>query len=306
MSPRSLRDGRLLLGWGMATAFMDTFRFAASARVRMRSDGHAIVECGVQEIGTGNYTVLAQIAADSLEIDPSVVTVRLGDMTLPEAGPTTGSATTVGAGSAVADAAGKLRERVTELARTHAVSPNDYSAVLRASRMDELAADGHWSPKGGFDAAGGESGVSMHSYGAIFVEVAVDPDLGLVRMRRCVAGYSAGRIINPKTARSQMTGGIIWGYGQAVLEESALDPALGRYVSKNLAGVMVPVNADIPAIDVFFVDEYDPHASLTGARGIGELGAVGVAPAIVNAVYHATGQRVRDLPIRIDRLMRVT
>jgi xanthine dehydrogenase YagR molybdenum-binding subunit len=117
-----------------------------------------------------------------------------------------------------------------------------------------------------------------------------------------VAGYSAGRIINPKTARSQMTGGIIWGYGQAVLEESPIDAKLGRYVSKNLAGVMVPVHADIPDIDVFFVDEHDPHASLTGARGIGELGAVGIAPAIVNAVYHATGKRVRDLPIRVDRL----
>jgi xanthine dehydrogenase YagR molybdenum-binding subunit len=143
----------------------------------------------------------------------------------------------------------------------------------------------------------------MRSYGAVFVEVAVDPELGLVRMRRCVAGYSAGRIINPKTARSQMTGGIIWGYGQAVLEESALDPIHGRYLSKNLAGVMLPVNADIPDIDTFFVEEHDPQASLIGARGIGELGAVGIAPAIVNAVYHATGKRVRDLPIRIDRVL---
>jgi xanthine dehydrogenase YagR molybdenum-binding subunit len=134
-------------------------------------------------------------------------------------------------------------------------------------------------------------------------EVAVDPDLGLVRMRRCVAGYSAGRIINPKTARSQMTGGIIWGYGQALLEESAMDPGFGRYLSKNLAGVMVPVNLDIPDLDVFFVEEDDPRASLLGARGIGELGAVGVAPAIANAVYHATGKRVRDLPIRIERVL---
>ena len=166
-----------------------------------------------------------------------------------------------------------------------------------------MVADDEWTPGAPFDAAGATSGVAMHSYGAVFVEVAVDPDLGLVRFRRCVAGYSAGRIINPKTARSQMIGGIIWGYGQAAFEESAFDPNLGRFVSKNLAGVMLPVNADIPDIDVFFVEEHDSHASLTGARGIGELGAVGVAPAIVNAVYHAVGKRVRDLPIRIDRLL---
>jgi xanthine dehydrogenase YagR molybdenum-binding subunit len=123
-------------------------------------------------------------------------------------------------------------------------------------------------------------------------------------MRRCVAGYSAGRIINPRTARSQMIGGIIWGYGRAMLEESARDPRYGRYLSKNLSGVMLPVNADIPrAIDVFFVDEHDPHASTIGARGIGELGEVGVAAAITNALFHATGKRVRRLPVRIDALM---
>jgi xanthine dehydrogenase YagR molybdenum-binding subunit len=287
MAPGSLRDGRLLIGWGMASAIMDTFRFAASARVRMRADGQVIVECGAQEIGTGNYAVLAQIAAAELGVDVGRVTVRLGDTALPETGPTTGSSTTMSVGSAVTDAARKLRARAGELAK-----------------VEEISADGSWTPPGAsFDAAGGSSGVAMHSYGAVFVEVAVDPDLGLVRLRRCVGGYSAGRIINPKTARSQMIGAIVWGYGQAVLEESAFDPTLGRFLSKNLAGVMLPVNADIPDIDVFFVEEHDPHASLTGARGIGELGSVGVAGAIVNAVYHATGTRVRDLPIRIDRLL---
>jgi CO/xanthine dehydrogenase Mo-binding subunit len=176
-------------------------------------------------------------------------------------------------------------------------SPRDQAGV------EEVTADGSWTPGAPFDAAGGTSGVAMRSFGAVFVEVAVDPDLGLVRMRRCVAGYSAGRIINPRTARSQMIGGIIWGYGQAVLEESSVDPALGRFLSKNLAGVLLPANADIADIDVFFVEEHDPHASLTWARGIGELGAVGIAPAIVNAVYHATGKWVRDLPIRIERLL---
>lgn len=303
MAPRSLRDGRMSIGWGMASVLMGTFRFAAAARVRMRVDGLVAVECGTQEIGTGNYAVLAQIAAEALGVDPSRITVVLGDTTLPEAGPTTGSSTTMSAGSAVTDAAGRLRARLAELAREYGTSPGDYAGAMRAAGVEELTADGSWTPGATFDAGGGTSGVSMHSYGAVFVEVAVDPDLGIVRMRRCVAGYSAGRIINPKTARSQMTGGIIWGYGQAVLEESALEPTLGRYLSKNLAGVMLPVNADIPDIDVFFVKEHDPHASLIGARGIGELGAVGIAPAIVNAVYHATGKRIRDLPIRIDRLL---
>lgn len=308
MQPRSLRDGRLLIGWGMASAMMNTFRFAASARVCLRSDGKVIVQCGAQEIGTGNYAVLAQIAADALDLDPSLVTVQLGDTALPETGPTTGSSSTMSVGSAVADAARKLRARVAELegdSEGRSTSSADYRAIMRQAGVDQLVADGSWSPAEGaqVDAGGHANGVAMHSYGAVFVEVAVDPDLGLVRMRRCVAGYSAGRIINPMTARSQMTGGIIWGYGQAVLEESPVDRDLGRFLSKNLSGVMLPVNADIPDIDTFFVEEHDPHASLTGARGIGELGAVGIGPAIVNAVFHATGKRVRDLPIRIDRLL---
>jgi xanthine dehydrogenase YagR molybdenum-binding subunit len=301
---RAMRDGPLLLGWGMATAIMTTFRFPAAARARMRPDGQVVIETSAQEIGTGNYAVFAQVAADALGVDPGRVSVRLGDTNFPEASPTTGSSSTMCVGSAVMDAATKLRERLAGLAGG-AVNPDDYGKAMRRAGLEEVVADGSWAPAEGapFDAGGKVSGRTMHGYGAVFVEVAVDPDLGLVRMRRCVAGYSAGRIINPKTARSQMTGGIIWGYGQAVLEESAMDSRLGRFLSKNLAGVVVPVNADIPPIDVFFVEEHDPHASPLGARGIGELGAVGVAPAILNAVYHATGKRVRDLPLRIERLL---
>jgi xanthine dehydrogenase YagR molybdenum-binding subunit len=301
----SMRDGRLLLGWGMATAIMSTFRFSAAARTRMRSDGRVVVETSAQEIGTGNYAVLAQVAADVLGVEVNQVSARLGDTAFPEASPTTGSSSTMSVGSAVMDAATKLRARLAGLASTQGVAADDFVAAMRRAGVEEVVADGSWSPGAGvaFDASGRASGRTMHGYGAVFVEVAVDPDLGLVRMRRCVAGYSAGRIINPKTARSQMTGGIIWGYGQAVLEESAMDATLGRFLSKNLAGVVVPVNADIPPIDVFFVEEHDPYASLLGARGIGELGAVGVAPAILNAVYHATGKRVRDLPLRIERLL---
>jgi xanthine dehydrogenase YagR molybdenum-binding subunit len=302
---RSMQDGRLLIGWGMATAIMSTFRFPAAARIRMSSDGRVVVETAAHEIGTGNYAVFTQVAAGTMGIDPARVTVRLGDTEFPETAPTTGSSSTMCTGSAVMDAATKLRERLAELARANGVAGDDYVDAMQKAGVDEVVVDGSWTPGPGleFEAAGQATGRTMHGYGAVFVELAVDPDLGLVRLRRCVGGYSAGRIINPKTARSQMTGGIIWGYGQAVLEESPMDPALGRFLSKNLAGVVVPVHADIPPIDVFFVDEHDPHASLLGARGIGELGAVGVAPAILNAVYHATGTRVRDLPLRIERVL---
>jgi xanthine dehydrogenase YagR molybdenum-binding subunit len=144
----------------------------------------------------------------------------------------------------------------------------------------------------------------MHTWGAVFVEVGVDDRLGIVRLRRAVAGYSAGKIVNPRTARSQMVGGIIWGWGQATMEESPMDDRFGRYLSKNLSGVMIPVNADVPDnIDVFFEDEYDPHASAIGARGIGELGATGVAAAVTNAIWHATGKRLRKLPIHIADLV---
>jgi xanthine dehydrogenase YagR molybdenum-binding subunit len=143
----------------------------------------------------------------------------------------------------------------------------------------------------------------MHTFGAVFVEVRVDEELRIPRLSRCVGVYSAGRIINPKTARSQMLGGMIWGLGQALLEQSTMDHTLGCYLSKNLSGYLVPVNADVPELEVYFVDEVDAHASVLGAKGIGELGAVGVGPAIANAIWHATGIRVRELPITPEMLL---
>jgi xanthine dehydrogenase YagR molybdenum-binding subunit len=265
------------------------------------------VESAVQEIGTGPSTVLAQIAASVLDIPAERITVRLGDTSLPETGGTFGSSTTMCTGSAVADAAEKMKERLTALSeRNEAPAPDQWSALMREKGVGELVADGAFGLPGDvpFDAHGGKSEHSMHTWGAVFVEMEVDEELGRARMRRCVAGYSAGRILNPRTARSQMIGGIIWGYGRAMLEESAMDPRYGRYLSKNLSGVMLPVNADIPQdIDVFFVDEHDPHSSKIGARGIGELGEVGVAAAITNAIFHATGKRIRKLPVHIGDLM---
>src|SRR5262245_22952462 len=281
--PRAMREGDLLLGWGMAGCVMSTFRFAASTRVTVEADGSLTIAAGTQEIGTGPYTVLPQIAAEVLGIPTSRVRLVLGDTSLPETGGTFGSSTTLSVGSAVKDAAEKLKAKMQGLAPGTVVS-----------------AEGKWAPHGGamFDAHGGASPYSMYTWGAVMTEVAVDEALGLVRLRRAVGGYSAGRIVNLRTARSQMIGGIVWGYGQAVLEESPIDERYGRYLSKNLSGVMLPVNADIPEIDVFFAEELDPHASAIGARGIGELGATGVAAAIANAVWHATGKRIRRAPIR--------
>jgi xanthine dehydrogenase YagR molybdenum-binding subunit len=290
LQPRAMREGDLLIGWGMASCIMSTFRFASSARVTMSADGSVTIAAGTQEIGTGPYTVVPQIAAEVLGVPVEKVRLVLGDTSLPQTGGTFGSSTTLSTGSAVKDACEKLKAKLP----------------LLKQGADQVSADGSWKPHGDalFDAVGGKSGYSMHTWGAVFVEVAVDEALGVVRMRRAVAGYSAGRIINPRTARSQMIGGIVWGYGQAVLEESAMDERYGRYLSKNLSGVMLPVNADIPSeIDVFFVDEFDPHASPIGARGIGELGAVGVAPAIANAIWHATGKRIRRLPVHLEALL---
>jgi xanthine dehydrogenase YagR molybdenum-binding subunit len=306
-APRSMREGDKLIGWGMASGIMSTFRFASQARIRLAADGQVTIETGCQEIGTGVYTIMPQIAAEVLGVPAERIMLRLGDTSLPQAGPTTGSSTAMSAGSAVADAAEKLKERLAALSGAKQAPPSQsWGALMRKRGVEELVADGTFALPNEvpFDAHGGASGYSMHTWGAIFVEMEVDEDMGRARMRRCVAGYSAGRILNPRTARSQMIGGIIWGYGRAMLEESAMDARYGRYLSKNLSGVMLPVNADIPQdIDVFFVDEHDPHASRIGARGIGELGEVGVAAAITNAIYHATGKRIRKLPVHIGDLV---
>jgi xanthine dehydrogenase YagR molybdenum-binding subunit len=160
-----------------------------------------------------------------------------------------------------------------------------------------LSADGEWSPAE-------DNSVAMYSFGAVFAEVRVNEDVPIPRVGRIVGVYNAGRIINPKTARSQMTGGMIWGIGQALLERSEMDHRLGRYLSKNLAGYLVPVSADVPLLDASFVDDFDAKVSPIGARGIGELGAIAVGPAIANAVFHATGVRVREVPIRPEMLIR--
>jgi xanthine dehydrogenase YagR molybdenum-binding subunit len=294
MRPGSLRDGRDLVGWGMASAIQTPFAWPAAARITIDRRGRVLIEAGTQEIGTGASTVLPQLAAEVLGVDPEQVAIHLADTALPETGGTFASSTTMSVGSAVVDAATRLRADLGELAGAADVEPARYAELLREHGLDRLSADGAWTP----------GRVALHTFGAVFAEVRVDADLCIPRVSRLLAVYSAGRIVNPRTARSQLTGGLVWGIGQALLEASEMDLRHGRFLSKNLSGSLVPVNADVPELDVSFIeDEFDPHAGRIGGKGVGELGAVGVGAAIANAVFHATGVRVRELPIRPEVLL---
>lgn len=289
--PGTRREGGRLVGMGMASALMSTFRFGASARVSLHRDGSVLVESAAHEIGTGVGTILPQIVAEHLGVEPERVRVALADTTLPEAGGTFGSATTMGVGSAVRDAALKLKARLDTLAGEPGLEAREYPDLLALHRLDRVSEEGSWAPRRQ-DAAW-----AMNAYGAVFVEVRVDPRFPMPRVTRALGVYSAGRIINPITARSQAIGGMIWGIGQALLEESRVDPNTGRFVAKGFGGYRVPTHADVGAVEALFVPEFDPHASPLGARGVGEIGTIGIGAAVANAVFNATGLRVRRLPV---------
>jgi len=319
--PRSMRDGRDLIGLGMASATYPTHRAPASARAVMSRDGNVVVSSGTHEMGMGTATVMAQVAAEALGVPFERVKFTYGDTTLPRAPISAGSLTAASVGSAVFSVATALKKKIVDLAIADASSPlsganpndidamggrlalksdssrgEEYSAVLHRHYLDMIDASVDSRPEA-------NDPYSARAFGAIFAEVSVDPDLGIARVRRIVAAYAGGRILNAKTARSQYYGGIIQGLGMALLEQTHLDRRLGAYTNVNLAENLVPVNADVRSIDVILVPEEDPHINPIGAKGIGEVGIVGVAPAIANAVYHATGKRVRDLPITIEKLL---
>ena len=320
--PRSMRDGRYLIGMGMATATYPVYLFPATARVRILQDGSILVQSGSQEMGTGTATVMAQVAADVLGVPVERVRFELGDTELPRAPVSGGSATMGSVGTAVYGAAQVAARKVLQLARADSRSPlynlpeteiamqdghlflkgdssksETYQEVLKRQNLQQV--EETFSAK--FDTA--EEKFSMHSFGAQFAEVRVDPDFGEVRVTRFTGAYGVGRVINRKTARSQMIGGIIMGVGMALHEETITDPRSGRIVNANLGEYHVPVNADIPAVEPYFVEENDPHVNPIGAKGVGEIGITGVAAAVANAVYHATGKRIRDLPITPDKLL---
>ena len=293
------RDGPWLVGQGMADCAMGCFRFASAAQVRLHADGRAVIQSGTQDIGTGIVTILTQIVCGVLGLEPGLVSCEIGDTELPEAGPTFGSSSTMGVGAAVLaaaeDALAKLRER-SALELGEAPGAGALIAAMCSEHIEELVGAGSFTPE--------PSPYALHTFGAIFVEIGVDPELGIVRLRRAVGRYSVGRIVNPRTARAQVLGGIVWGWGKATMEASRHDERLGRWLSKNLAGVALPVNADIPSASaVAFIDEVDEHASPIGGKGIGELGATGIDAAVADAVFHATGRRIRELPITPDKLV---
>jgi xanthine dehydrogenase YagR molybdenum-binding subunit len=320
--PRSMRHGSTLTGMGMATATYPALRSEAGAFARILPDGTAIIASGTQDLGTGTYTVMTQVAADALGFPLDRISFALGDSSLPNAPVSGGSQSVASVAPAVRETAAAARQRLIEMACADSGSPLhgisaadltviDGSVVSRAdsARRDPAAAiiarNGGHPIEARVSAKRGDEAdrYAFHSFGAVFVEVHVDEALGTIRVPRVVAVYDVGRLLNEKTGKSQLMGGIVWGLGAALEEASELDPRYGRVVNANLAEYHVPVNADIGMIDVSVLNVPDPRLNSLGARGIGEIGITGVPAAIANAVYHATGVRVRDLPITLDKVL---
>ena len=277
--PRSMRDGNVLIGWGMATSTYPTHRMPASAYVRLGSNGSALVRAGTQDLGTGTYTVMSQIASDALGIPVERIQFDLGDSAYPHAPVSGGSMTVASVGPAVKAACEAARSKLQ-------TQGGDFvEAIVDAKPGEE------------------QHRYAMHAFGAQFVEVRIDADLGEIRVSRFVGAFDAGRVMNAKTARSQLIGGIVYGLGMALLEETHVDGETGRIVNANIAEYLVPVNADVPEIQAIVVPNDELTSNPLGAKGIGELPMVGVAAAVANAVYHATGVRVRKVPIRPDKLI---
>ena len=318
--PRSMRDGGDLVGWGMATGIWEALQVPTAARIVLTGNGHAEVSCATSDIGTGTYTIMAQVAADMLGLPIDNVTVKLGDSTLPQSQVEGGSWTAASVAHAIAVTADEVRKELLGLAQR---MPN---APLAGAHPDDVVlADGMIVSKGDASRAVSIADAMRHgavdrieheksaefkadskharnTHSAIFAEVKVDEQLGVIRVTRVVDAVAAGRILNTKTASSQVMGSVVWGIGMALHEETLVDHSFGRIMNANIAEYHVPVNADVQDIKVIFVDEPDNVVNPLGIKGVGEIGMVGVAAAIANAVYHATGKRVRDLPITLDKL----
>ncbi|WP_350447826.1 xanthine dehydrogenase family protein molybdopterin-binding subunit [Pseudomonas solani] len=320
--PRSMREGHELLGWGMATGVWEAMQSPASARAVIDGDGHLHLSSATTDIGTGTYTVMTQIAAASLGLDMARVTFSLGDSHLPKAPLQGGSFTVSSVGSAVQQACVALQDRLLKTAVELEDSPFEgltreqvefVDGELRVIGAPELAlgygeivrAAGGAALEARVDAKPDDKreAYSTASHSAVFVEVRVDEVLGVVRVSRVVSAIAAGRVVNPKMARSQILGGVVWGIGMALQEETQTDHALGRHMNHNLAEYHIPVHADIGEIEVIFVEEEDEVVNALGSKGVGEIGIVGVAAAVANAIWHATGKRIRDLPITPDKLL---
>lgn len=320
--PRSRQDGRSLVGWGMAGGAWESQQLPAAAKAVLTDGGQLTVSSATADIGTGTYTIMTQIAAEQLGLPLESVTFQLGDSALPDAPVEGGSFTASSVGSAVVAVCDKLRKKLFKLAQRVDASPLagvrlahvtfadgkihvigdpgravSLTAAIRQSGNDALVEEASALPQAK------QKRHARYAHSALFAEVKVDSDFGTVYVTRVVSAVAAGRILNPKTARSQVLGGIIGGIGMALEEESVLDHAFGRFMTHNLADYHVAVHADVHDIEVIFVEEEDKVVNPLGVKGLGEIGLVGVAAAIANAVYHATGRRIRDLPITPDKLL---
>jgi xanthine dehydrogenase YagR molybdenum-binding subunit len=324
LAPRQMRDkDGLLVGWGVGTATFPALMFQAEAKAVLRQDGSGVMETGAHDMGQGALTALAQIAADGLGLDIDQVEFRSGTSDLPDAGIAGGSAHTATAGMAIHNAGAAVISKLADLATSDERSPlfgagntgviardgrlfrrddetrsERYSDILGRAGLAQIEGQG----KGAADPAA-QASYAMHAHGAVFAEVKVDPDLGQMRATRVVAAFAAGRVINPRMVRSQYYGGMIWGVSFALHEQAVMDQRSGRTMNPNLAEYHIPVNADVPSLEAILVEEHDPHVNALGIKGVGEVSITGVAGAVANAVWHATGVRVRKFPITLDQLI---
>jgi xanthine dehydrogenase YagR molybdenum-binding subunit len=319
--PRSMRDGNDLVGWGMATGIWEALQMPISVRIALTANGHAEVACATSDIGTGTYTIMAQVAADMLGLPLVNVSIKIGDSSLPQSPVEGGSWIATSVANGIATTADAIRDDLLRLAKQVPNSP-----LANVALNDVMLVDGKLTSKrdiqrfvsiadamrqGGVDRIELEKTTepaqdhsrAHNTHSAVFAEVKVDEQLDVIRVTRVVSAVAAGRILNTKTANSQILGGVVWGIGMALHEETLIDHRFGRIMNANIAEYHVPVNADVHDIKVIFVDEPD-DSNRFGMKGLGEIGIVGVAAAIANAVYHATGKRVRDLPITLDKLRR--
>ena len=323
-APRQMRDDAgMLVGWGMGTAVFPALMFQGQARAVLLQDGRGIVETGAHDMGQGAWTGLAQIAADALGLDLDRIEFRSGSSDLPDAGIAGGSAHTATVGMAIdgagADVIGKLADLATNDERSPLFGAGNAGLIARGGRLhrrdDEARSESYADilaraglaeiegrGTGAMDPAA-QSTYAMHAHGAVFAEVTVDPDFGQVRVTRLVGAFAAGTVVNPRMVRSQYLGGMVWGVSFALHEHAVIDKRTGRPMNPNLGEYHVPVNADVPSIEAILVEERDVHVNALGIKGVGEIGITGTAGAIANAVWHATGVRVRSFPITLDQLI---
>jgi xanthine dehydrogenase YagR molybdenum-binding subunit len=305
--PGQVREGRWLIGYGMASAFRNNLNMRSAARVRLERDGKVTVETDMTDIGTGTYTIIAQTAAEMMGLPLDQVVVRLGDSNYPVSA---GSGGQWGANSSTAGvyaACVKLREMVAQKLGLDPASADFANGMVssggRSVPLRQAALEADLNAEDKMEYGDLDKKFQQSTFGAHFVEVGVDAITGEARVRRMLAVCSAGRILNPKSARSQVIGAMTMGVGAALMEDLVVDKRIGCFINHDLAMYEVPVHADIPHQEVIFLDETDPHSSPMKAKGVGELGICGVGAAIANAIYNATGMRVRDYPITLDKLL---